>query len=234
MMRLRHWQVSGLHLNSTVLVDVNGDGILDFPSAGMLSPWTGSLRPSSALFIRVFGRNGAANQFGASVCATTLSGRESDPLGCRVIDTGASGSQSSYDVHFGQSAVAMFPYYRVSVAFTNGHVHSPETAAAYLASTWPRYPSVPWIVVVRDVPSIASVVSCSWYSMMSVVVKVLVMVTRIMMMLIMLVMMGGNGVFLGLLCLLSVLVGMTSLCMFLHGESADSNVSPALSTCAHV
>ena len=216
MMRLRHWQVSGLHLNSTVLVDVNGDGILDFPSAGMLSPWTGSLRPSSALFIRVFGRNGAANQFGASVCATTLSGRESDPLGCRVIDTGASGSQSSYDVHFGQSAVAMFPSYRVSVA------------------TWPPYPSVPWIVVVRDVPAIASVVSCSWYSMMSVVVKVLVMVTRIMMMLIMLVMMGGNGVFLGLLCLLSVLVEMTSLCMFLHGESADSNVSPARSTCAHV
>ena len=57
------WGVAG----AAVFHDVNGDGVLDVPSIGYINP----LAPSAGLpllYVRVVGRNGLLNQYGARVC----------------------------------------------------------------------------------------------------------------------------------------------------------------------
>ena len=111
-----------------VAVDVNGDGVDDVPAAGYLS--SPSSPPATTVAIRPLGRNGGWNQFGAVVCVyATGSGAR---LGCRVVDGGGgSHGQGVYDVTVALADTADVSHgVDVTVGFTNGHLHSADTASA--------------------------------------------------------------------------------------------------------
>ena len=121
---------------AAVLVDVNGDGVLDVPSMNVLRPPLGS-GGGQAVYVRALGRNGVMNQYGAKVCLRRSS--SGALLGCRVVDGGGGGStvgQSPYDVHFGvgndSEAVD------VAVAFVSGHSIDKSSHSRYVVSRYTR------------------------------------------------------------------------------------------------
>ena len=142
---------------AAALVDLNGDGVLDIPVLDSISPlptYVLTIPPSQSLYLRVLGRSGLQNQFGATVCL--LSSSTQAVINCRVIDAGGgSNAQTPYDVHFGILSSLSASGVDVAVTFVNGHVHNRTTSASCSGVAIPPRPVAPTIIV-ADVPSIVS------------------------------------------------------------------------------
>ena len=138
------------------LVDVNLDGGLDAPRVGYLS----SLAPNvggRSVYVRVLGRNGRMNQYGALVCVKTAS--SGVRVGCRVVDSGGTSAQAPYDVHVPlPAAFTVATPFDVEVSFCTGHVINKATVAAFGGVTLATVTnSGLGAVVVRDTPVLTSV-----------------------------------------------------------------------------
>ena len=132
-----------------VLVDVNGDGALDVPAAGLLHPVVNATSRRN-LYVTLVGRNRRWNQHGAVVCVTPTTATPPTPT-CRVVDGGGGSGQTPYTLAVGVANASWV--YDVDVVFVGGHAHNRSTAAAFgsVAVTGSA-------VVLRDVPAIRSVV----------------------------------------------------------------------------
>ena len=145
-----NWTVTG----AAVMVDVTGDGVLDVPAVQYVPP-AGIVGANCGVFIRALGRSGAQNQFGATVCVSAAA--TGTIVSCVVVDGGGGRNQALYDVHVGvPGSVCAAAGVNVSIGFVGGHIHSWRSAAMYGriavgSLAWPA------VVILRDVPAIASV-----------------------------------------------------------------------------
>ena len=112
-----------------VLVDVNGDGGLDVPASGWLSPLSAAVG-NRTLYVRLLGRNGGWNQCGASVCVRSAG--SATVLSCRTFDCGGgSGGQPPYDVHVGLPLALAGGAVDVQATFVNGRTLDKRLCARF-------------------------------------------------------------------------------------------------------
>ena len=159
------WSRSG----AAVLVDADGDGVLDVPSLDVLAP---ARVVGVAWYVRVVGRNNLMNQCGATVCLSTVGG--SSMSMCRGVcsSSGSGGSgQGPYDAHFGASGSSGAGNYTVWVWFVSGA--SAGQSRVFAGQTFQAPGST---LVVRDTPVLSSVAifpASGWLHVGDVVVVVM-------------------------------------------------------------